>query len=311
VLKWCKGYDLLREEDIYVPLDTVAFQYEDSNHFQIVTTGLAANRTKKETILYALYELIEHGTLSIYCYTDLPGRDIDLTRKDEPLYDIYQKFVNAGIKVAIKYLDNDLHIPTVLTLFEEIPEMPGVKTAGIGCHFDPFIAARRALTECAQSASFWLHHYLNGQMVEGKVFHRPLHFDSHYSMNCNPIRLQEIENRSTGDVNIDLKLLLDLLKTVASHIIYVDLTREDFPFPCARLLIPNFEDSLIGDETVTTKERAKIARKAVDEYIKNASLEERRWEYEQTGDNSMQRPFKDLYGRSGSPKKGFAQSGKR
>lgn len=274
VLKWCKGYELLSEEDIYVPLDTVAFPY-DSKYFQVITTGLAANRTKEEAILHALYELIEHDTVSIYYYTGLPGRDIELTRKDEPLYNIYQKFVNVGIKIAVKYLDNDLHIPTVLTLFEEIPGVPSVKTAGIGCHFDPFIAARRALTECAQSASFWLHRYLNGQIAEGKIFHPPLYFGSHYSVNCNPIRLQEIENRSTGDVNIDLKLLLDLLKEVASRIIYVDLTREDFPFPCARLLIPNFEDLLIGDETVTkTKERAEIARKAVDEYIKNISLEE-------------------------------------
>lgn len=270
VLKWCKGYELLSEKDIYVPLDTVAFPY-DSKYFQVVTTGLAANRTKEETILHALYELIEHDTLSIYYYTGLPGWNIELTREDGPLYDIYQKFVNAGIKTAVKYLDNDLHIPTVLTLFEEIPEMPGVRVVGIGCHFDTFIATRRALTECAQSASFWLQRYLADQMDEGKIFHPPVYFGSHYSVNCNPLRLQEIENRSTDDVNIDLKLLLDILKEVASYIVYVDLTREDFPFPCARLLIPNFEDLLTGDEPVT-KERAEIARKAVDKYIKNISL---------------------------------------
>ncbi len=265
-LYWCRGKDLLTSKDIYVPADCVYFPFA-SRFFPVSTTGLAANQTMEQAILHAIYEVIEYDTLSIHCYTGLPGRDVILSPEFEPLYSIYSDILSNGLKVNLKYLDNDLHIPVVISLFEEIPQMPGIKVAGIGCHLDPFIAAQRALTECAQSASFWYKRYLRGEMEEGKIFHPPLFFDPAYIATCAPIGLEKIESKSFKDTTIDLKLVLEQLCDIASHVIFIDLTRPDFPIPSVKIVIPNFEDSFTGN---LSRGRAVYIKKIIDEYINSA-----------------------------------------
>lgn len=268
-LKWCMGQDLFTGKTVFVPVDCVCFPYE-SRFFPVTTTGLAANVDKDKAILHALYEVIEHDVLSIHYYTGLPGRDIVLCPENEPLYGIAEELSKVGVEMSIKLLDNGLHIPTVLAMFEHIPEMPGIRVAGVGCHLDPFVAARRAITECCQSASYWYRRYQNRQMIEGKIYHPPLYLESRYSTDCESLGLQEIESMSAGDVALDLEMTLNLLQQVASQTILVDLTREDFAFPSVRILIPNFEDLLIGDSPVP-RGRAERAKSAINDYIRAAT----------------------------------------
>lgn len=268
-LEWCMGQDLFTGKTLFVPVDCVCFPYE-KRCLPTTTVGLAANVRKDRAILHALCEVIEHDALSIHQYTGLPGRDIVLCPEDEPLYGIAEELSKAGVETSIRLLDNGLHIPTVLAMFDHMPKMPGIRVAGAGCHLDPFVAARRAITECCQSASYWYRRYQNRQMIEGRIYHPPLYLESRYSTDCGPLRIQEIKSMSAGDVASDLEMILNLLQQVTSQVILVDLTREPFAFPCVKILIPNFEDMVTGDSPVP-RGRAERAKSAINGYIRVAT----------------------------------------
>jgi ribosomal protein S12 methylthiotransferase accessory factor len=251
VLGWSEGYDLLNDNSVLVPLDCIKFPYL-SAFYTPSTTGLAAGKTMKDAVLHGIFEVIEHDTLSIYTNNSMPGKEIALDQaEDEHILDVYNKITAAGIKMTVKYLPNDTHIPVVLALFDHIPQMPGVKSAGVGCHLDPYVATMRALTEAAQSANFWDLNLkrVDEQFTEEKrdIKRPPLYFKSSQGPAKRPlrVRLEDIDNRSESSVTGNTKKVLDGMKTSSSRVIALDITSESIGIPAVKILIPDFEDTII------------------------------------------------------------------
>lgn len=264
-LSWCTAKNLFSNEKIYIPVDLVAFPYKSQFHIA-TTTGLAANITYIEAILHAIYELIEHDTISIYNYIGLPGREIIIKEKTSINGKLIAKLKKQGINIHIQFLDNDLHVPTVLALADDIPQMPHIKVAGIGCNLDPQIAARRAITECTQSASFWYKKYSIGDMEEKGIYHPILCIDNKYSSSKKPISLEDIPNYSSNNIFTDFEYIKMKLLTITSAVYVVDISRPEIGYPSVRVIIPAFED-LISDIKPRPNGRASKTKEIVAQYI--------------------------------------------
>ncbi|MHB1395003.1 MAG: YcaO-like family protein [Clostridia bacterium] len=263
-LSWCEATNLLNNEKLLVPLECVKFPMQGS-FSDVNTVGLASEATHEGAIVHAIYELVEHDTLSIYSYNGLKGRKIKLTQEDGELYNIYTSLIEKGISVDVRLLDNDLKIPTVLALFMDIPTMKDVKIAGMGSNMDIRIALKRALLECQQSSDYWYMRYKANDMEERIIVHPSLELYKKYDVSDKWVCTSEIEKFNFGDKEEELAFLLNKLNHITEQVIVVNITNSLLDVPCVKVIIPEFESSL-NDEHL--KERCKMFEVVINQYTR-------------------------------------------
>jgi ribosomal protein S12 methylthiotransferase accessory factor len=184
-IAWIEGFDLLRGEDVLVPLDLAGYfvnQLPDTHGrpcFAIATSnGLAAGSTLEEAVCQALCEVIERDawTLAellshwlpkaIACtksrikplacalsQDDLeqcPSVDLGSVRGvPRGLIDLFER---AGLEPIVRNITSDARVPVFhCTVHEDVTLGYSRVHGGLGCHPDVTVALTRALTEAAQS----------------------------------------------------------------------------------------------------------------------------------------------------------------
>ncbi len=261
-LSWSEGRNLLTKENILVPLECVKFPIK-GKFSDVNTAGLASGNTEEVAIIHAIYELVEHDTLSIYCYNGLKGRRIKLTEEDGQLFEIYSSLVEKGIKVDLRLLDNDLKIPTVLALFPDIPTMRDVKIAGMGSNMDVRIAMKRALLECQQSSDYWHKRYIANDMEEKGIVRPSLELYEKYGVIDKLVYTNELKYYSFQDKGEELEFILEKLSNITEKVIVVNITHNLLSVPCVKVIIPEFESSL---DDKHLKERCKLFGEILKNY---------------------------------------------
>ncbi len=146
-LKWTKGYNLTKQQEIFIPF----------NWFYMINefNGPSAGNCTEEALIQGICELVERHTSSIVSHENLNVPGINLDSFTDPLViEILNKYKKEGIKVYASDFSLDTGIPTIALLawdpatFPDLSEI--VWTAGTAP--DPEKAMSRALTETAQLA---------------------------------------------------------------------------------------------------------------------------------------------------------------
>jgi len=146
-LKWTKGYNLNKNQEVLIPF----------NWFYMINefNGPSAGNCTEEALSQGICELVERHTSSIVSHDrlDIPGINLD-SFTDPLVIEMLDKFKKEGIKVYASDFSLDTGIPTIGLLawdpvtFPDMSEI--VWTAGTSP--DPQKAMSRALTETAQLA---------------------------------------------------------------------------------------------------------------------------------------------------------------
>ncbi|WP_457552518.1 YcaO-like family protein [Desulfobacula sp.] len=146
-LKWTKGYNLTKKQEILIPF----------NWFYMINefNGPSSGNCTEEALSQGICELIERHTSSLVSHQklDVPGINLD-SFKDPLVIELLDKFKKQGINVYASDFSLDTGIPTIGILawdpatFPDLSEI--VWTAGTAP--DPEKAMSRALTETAQLA---------------------------------------------------------------------------------------------------------------------------------------------------------------
>lgn len=146
-LKWTKGYNLTKKQEVMIPF----------NWFYMINefNGPSAGNCTEEALSQGICELVERHTSSIVSHQKLNVPGISLDSFTDPLVtEILGKYKKQGIKVYASDFSLDTGIPTIGILawdpatFGDMSEI--VWTAGTSP--DPQKAMSRALTETAQLA---------------------------------------------------------------------------------------------------------------------------------------------------------------
>ena len=146
-LKWTKGYNLTKKQEVLIPF----------NWFYMINefNGPSAGNCTEEALSQGICELVERHTSSIVSHGNLNVPGINLDSFTDPLViEILNKYKKEGIKVYASDFSLDTGIPTIAILawdpatFGDMSEI--VWTAGTSP--DPQKAMSRALTETAQLA---------------------------------------------------------------------------------------------------------------------------------------------------------------
>lgn len=143
---------------VTLPLDAVKFPPELGGGFN-GTIGLASGVSFEDAVIHAIFEILEHDTISLFLNTGLPCYLIEIDDRQKELFDIRRAAESKGVKCTVRLLTSPFNVYPVLVTYENMPGFENYKVAGIGCSLDPVMATRRALTECEQSAALWFEKY--------------------------------------------------------------------------------------------------------------------------------------------------------
>jgi YcaO-like protein with predicted kinase domain len=248
--EWTWGYSLLRKVPILVPSAIVYYPYisEEGESFVFNDTGgLSAGNTMEEAILHGIAEIIERDALFY---------DFNLGNLGNAhLVNLIQS-KSKYIQECIPYLDPLESIFVFHIANREIGlDIPSFSAfvcykkgnarryfGGSGTSLNPEIALLRALTEMEQQK---VRQGVIGRLESGALVARS---DLERK---DAISLDDMPNKSTGNVKGDIELYLNEFSNAGTDVIVVDLTHPDIKIPVVRVLVPkliSYSGSAIKEE---------------------------------------------------------------
>jgi len=272
---WVLGRDLISQGDVLVPAGLAGYFWQNVLPGPFValssTNGLASGNVKEEAICQALCELIERDawTLADIGAHLIPWarrRLVDLETADsgEDDFEVFQSldlendpvlelFETAGLHPVVHDVTSDIGIPTIFAavLDEAFPDFPMIH-AGLGTHPDASVAARRALTEAAQSRCVdiqGVREDLCPPDAEQSVFNSHTRRISEVNRRIWTINHSRIRRRISAlpsavydDLQEDIDHILSNLKRRGiSQVIVVDLTPYGASYSVVRVIVPELE----------------------------------------------------------------------
>ena len=269
-IPWVEGYDLMHEEEIYVPANAVFHplpsRYDRVRLFRSNTNGLAGGNELEETIFHGLAEVIERDAWSLVEITRNTGPYVKIDGGE--IRNLIEKFLNAEVSVLIRDITSDIGIPTFAAVSDDVKlKDSALLTIGMGTHTNASVAIKRAVTEVAQSRLTQIHGARNiGAATDMKKI---MGYEWVRKQNKHWFEISEEEefdtvkssSLDTDDFLEDIKHVMARLNAAGlERVIVVDLTRAEIGVPVVRVVVPGLE--MYGVDGDRIGRRCKNARKA-------------------------------------------------
>ena len=249
-LHWTPSWDLMNEEEIYIPSNAIYHPYDPigmaQQLFRSDTNGLASGNVLEEAVLHATFEVIERDALSDAENARSMGRKIVID-KEGPARELIEVFENNGVEIHLWLIDGKTGVPTVAAGGDDtVTKDPSLLVMGSGTHLNPEIAILRALTEVAQSRGSSLkggrEDAKRRMLVEKAGYERLKRINRMwFTDEAETVKLTDIPDKSTEYIDDDLKVTLEELKGHADRVCVCDLSKT--PVPVVRVVIPGLEVS--------------------------------------------------------------------
>jgi len=268
-IPWVKGYDLIQDEEIYVPANAVFHplpsRYDGVRLFRTNTNGLAAGNEKEEAIFHGLAEVIERDAWSLAEITRNTGAVVKI--QEGEIRALLDKFSDADVSVLIRDITSDVGVPTFVAVSDDLMlRDPALLTIGMGTHTDARVAIMRALTEVAQSRLTQIHgareDTATADMRRIMGYEWMQKRNEHWFATSEEKDFESVKSFSldSDDFLKDIKYTVERLRGAGlERVIVVDLTREEIGMPVVRVIVPGLEMYAVDGDRMGR--RCKDARK--------------------------------------------------
>ncbi|WP_162184937.1 YcaO-like family protein [Allokutzneria albata] len=204
--------------------------------FAGTTNGLAAGNTLDEAIGHGLTEVVERDAVARHQRSGIRPPRLRLDTVDGAAAGLLARFAEAEVEVVVEVLDGPCGLPCFAArIFSQA--FP-VYSRGHGCHLDPQIALRRALTEAARSRVTYI---AGARDNAGKPVYRQAgpFADARTSAPGDERDFASVAALPARSAAEDNALVVERVMAATGVTPFVvDLTRADVGVPVARVIAP-------------------------------------------------------------------------
>lgn len=230
-LKWCRAYNMTRQEEILIPFDW----FYTINEYN----GPSAGNCVEEALLQGLCEVVERHVSSIISRNELKSPAINLRSLTDTLtLEMIGKYRRAGVRLFISDFSLDTGIPSIGVLAYDPATFPErseiVWTAGTTP--SPHKALSRALTEVAQLAGDFnsKSNYVASGLPKFKTLEEA-RFAMHGEGETDITRLPDL---SDDNMRIEVENCVSALSRTGLEVIALDVMHPLLEIPAFYTIIP-------------------------------------------------------------------------
>jgi len=236
-IEWSPAWSLRDRRFRYLPTGLLYFFYRG---FHTDSNGCAAGNTREEAIVQGFLELVERDAYAIWWYNRSQRAELDLSEFDDAyVRDMQTQFADAGRKIWVLDITNDIGIPTYVAIMHWMQGGQENIEFGSGAHFDRRIALLRALTELSQFLSIGMMGGASGEKpsLDGIT---PLKLEDYPFLipSANPI-LPPAAGLTVHDNTRDqVNACVEIATRAGMDFLVLDQTRPDVEVSVVRVLVP-------------------------------------------------------------------------
>lgn len=255
---WVEGWDLRTGDRVWVPADSV-FLREGEHPWHLSTNGLASGNCLAEAMLHALAEVVERDAHTLYTLRSARSGSgsgqpvqldrypfVDLATLPRPLRRAVTGIRAAGADVDLRWITSDVEVPTFLCLvYERDGDGHSLLHGGSGTHPDAAVAARRAITEAAQSRVTCIQGAREDLRVPATRRRDQRPSGGWFRADTPRRAFGDLASFPSSDVVTDLRAVLDALSRASLPDAFaVDLSHPEIPLAVVRVIVPGAEPTL-------------------------------------------------------------------
>lgn len=240
--EWSPAWSLRDERFKYIPTGLLYFFHSGPGKNQISadSNGCAAGNTLEEAILQGFLELVERDAYAIWWYNRLHRTEIDLEKiGDSHIRDLLAQFAAMGRRVWALDVTTDLGIPVVAAVANWTEDSREHIELAAGAHFEPRIAALRAMTELNQFMAIDSMRRRPGDQTEHDSLPLPVRKHAyvlpHGRSSMGGARFAKF---SKLDRRQQVLACVKLVKRFGLDFLVLDQTRPDIEVPVVRVIVP-------------------------------------------------------------------------
>jgi oxazoline/thiazoline synthase len=240
-IEWSPVWSLRDKRFKYLPTTLLYFFYTGPAAFLADSNGCAAGNTREEAIVQGFLELVERDAYAIWWYNRSQRPEVDLSQFDDSyIRDVRSQFAETGRRLWMLDITGDLGVPTFVAITHWMQNGQENIEFGSGAHFDPRIAALRALTELSQFLAIGLMDGGTGEKssLDGTT---PLRLRDHpYLTPSNKLAGQPAPHSKFDhpDTREQVASCVRLAKKAGLDFLVLDQTRPDIEVPVVRVIVP-------------------------------------------------------------------------
>jgi oxazoline/thiazoline synthase len=243
--EWSPVWSLRDERFKHIPTGLLYFFHSGPGKNQISadSNGCAAGNTLEEAIIQGFLELVERDAYAIWWYNRLHCAAIDLEKVgDSYIRDLLAQFAAMGRRVWALDITTDLGIPVVATVAHWTEGSRECIEFAAGAHFDPRIAALRAMTELNQFMAIdRMRRRPGDQTADGAIDPLPLPLRKHAYVlphGRSSIGRRRSAEFAKRDRREQVLACVKLVKRFGLDFLVLDQTRPDIEVPVVRVIVP-------------------------------------------------------------------------
>lgn len=210
------------------------------------SNGLASGNCVEEAILQAFCELVERDSVALWWYNRALRPRVDIVSfGDSYLESVVNYYGDQGLEMWVLDLTTDLALPSFVALSAAAPPDREL-IFGFGCHLDPLVALRRAVTELNQMlptvrrSAEERRAQLLPEFADAISWWESVRLGDHeYLRGLSATRTAaDFRTPANTDLRDDVEHCLAAARRVGLTVLAYDLTRPDVSFPTVRVFVP-------------------------------------------------------------------------
>jgi ribosomal protein S12 methylthiotransferase accessory factor len=265
-IDWVEGFDLIRREPVWVPVDLVISPPEEGILRSVDSNGLASGNTLLEAAVHGLCEVIERDAFGLYSFCSRfadGGNGIAAPRRIAPESMPAESLAwtapiaASGLRLQTDLLESDVGVPVFrsVLLDDDHPSRDGTRSrsfVGFGASPNATLAVMRSIAEAVQSRMGIIQGARDSynSVVSAS---RPPAGQATWPLDgtLGHTRMADVGSFSTTDLLEDLHYLLERLQNAGfTRALVVNLTRRKFGIPVVRIRVPGMTSFAVNQRRV-------------------------------------------------------------